>query len=349
MKNVLIIELWNLGDATLMTSVLQGLLADNWKVTVLAKPQTRLLLQTMYPEVSFLEFEAPWTVFYGKYHLWNWPWLKIFQVLRDMHRQRFEAALSVRSDPRDHFLMWAGAVRRRLGFTTPWSQRFLNEPILQRDPNAHRVEDWWKLQDCLGGSASAHLPPRLIADPELINQFRARFKKDSRPVIALHCGARIPVRRWPEAYYRKLVLLLREKFDFQLALVPDPDGYGSALHDLADHTFSGLSVAELLALFSCATQIICNDSAPSHFGDALGIPVIAFFGPMRPEPFHPFQPHNLVVIRDICPHRPCFDYCRFPEPYCLTKLTTDVVWPDIENYLAASQRIPLKANSSVPT
>jgi len=346
MKCVLLLELWGIGDATLMTSALQELLAEDWTITVLAKPHTRVLLQPNYPTVKFIEFDAPWTAFRGKYRLWRWPWRKIFQVLSQLRRERFDAAISIRKDPRDHLLMWLAGVRRRIGFSHPWSRWFLNEPIPVREPNAHRVEDWWKLQDLVIGSPAPHRPPRLNADSALVEQFRAQLGKDPRPIVALHCGARIAVRRWPEDYYRQLIVSLRQKFDFQLVLIPDPDGYGSALHDLAGHTFPRLSMPELLALMSCATQVICNDSGPCHIAAALGIPVIAFFGPQRPELFRPFGDDHLVIIRDICPLRPCSDYCRFPENYCLTKLTPDAACPEIESYWLTQKRIPQKVSTS---
>ena len=342
MKRALIIELWGIGDATLMSSALQGLLAEGWEITLLAKPQTSALLKPVYPTIEIIEFDAPWTAFYGKYRLLRWPWMKIFQVLKQLRHQRFDVAISIRSDPRDHLLMWLAGARRRIGFFTRWSRGLVNEPIASRDPKAHRVEDWWKLQDCVTVSPTAHFPPRLAADPALVQQLRARLGNDSRPMIALHCGARIPVRRWPEAYYRQLILSLRQKYDFQLVLIPDPDGYGASLQDLAEHTFSTLSLPELLALLSCATQLICNDSGPCHLADALGIPVIVFFGPTDPNLFRPFGLQHLVVIRDICPLRPCADYCKFSEPFCLTKLTPDIIWPEVEAHLISQQKIPLK-------
>jgi heptosyltransferase-2 len=335
MKRCLVIELWGIGDATLMTSALQGLLADGWSITILAKPSICALLLASYPGVNTIEFDAPWTVFQGKYKLWRWPWRKLLQVLARLRKERFDAALSIRKDPRDHFLMWLGSVRRRIGYSTTLGRCFLTEPLPVNNPDAHRVEDWWELQRRLTGSRQPCLPPKLVADDTLAKEFCSRLGTDRRPVILLHTGARIAVRRWPEASFRDLILRLRHEFDFQLVLIPDPDGYGAGLAGLADHTLDRLTLPELLAVLSCATQVICNDSGPSHLADALGIPVIAFFGPARPEWFRPFRPHNLVVIRDLCPLHPCADYCRFPEHYCLTKLTPDLVWSEVRAYLRA--------------
>ena len=342
MKSVLVIELWGIGDATLMTSILQGLLAEGWQITVMAKPQTCALLTPLFPAIGTIPFDAPWTAFHGKYRFARWPWSAIFRVLAQSRKRRFDAAVSVRSDPRDHLMMWLAGVRRRVGFSTRWSRRLLNEPILARDPNAHRVEDWWIVQDRLTSAPQLHFPPRLVPDARLVEHFGLQLGQNFRPVIALHCGARIAVRRWPEDYYRRLILSLRQKFDFQLVLIPDPDGYGAGLGNLAEHTFARLDLPQLLALLSCASHVLCNDSGPCHLAAALSVPVVAFFGPQRPELFRPFGDHHLVVIRDICPFRPCSDYCQFSEPYCLTKLTPDIVYPEIENHLVSLQRIPLK-------
>jgi ADP-heptose:LPS heptosyltransferase len=347
MKQCLVIELWWLGDATLMTSIVRGLLEDGWKVTILAKPQTRAFLGPIYPQIDWIEFEAPWTPLYGKYKLWRWPWREIFGVLKELRARRFDAALSIRWDPREHFLVWLAGIPRRIGFKTPWSFWFLNEPISGRNPNLHRVEDWWEVQRHLGGSGASCLPPRLIADPKLTELFRARFSRDPRPVLAIHCGARIALRRWPLAYFRELIARLRREFDFQLALFPDLDGYGNELQSLADHTLTGLTTAEMLAAFNVMSHLICNDSGPSHLADALGVPVTAIFGPGNPAKLRPFHSDNLAVIHNNCPYHPCSDYCRFPEPNCLTQLTPALVWPEIRDHLLARGRIPRLASISI--
>lgn len=321
-----------MGDAALMTSILQGLLADGWDVTVLGKVQARLLLQDNYPTVRWIEFDAPWTEFYGKYRLWRWPWKALFRTLRAIRHERFDAAVSARPDPRDHLLVWLAGVPRRIGYLPRVGRHFLNEP-LPLPATVHRVEAWWGVQRQLSPTAEPLFPPRLAADPREVERFRALFAQDGRPVFALHCGARALVRRWPEAYLRNLLGQLRQEFDFQLALFPERDGYGDRLSDLAQHTFTGLNLAELKAVLSCAAVLLGNDSGPAHLADALGVRVMALFGPGNAYLMRPFNPGNLVVMRDICPYHPCSDYCRFPEPFCLTQLTPDIVGREIGAYL----------------
>ena len=122
---------------------------------------------------------------------------------------------------------------------------------------------------------------------------------------------------------------------------------GAGLGDLAEHIFTGLNLKELQAVISCASLLIGNDSGPGHLADALGVPVIAIFGPGDPDKLRPMGKQNLVVIRDICPYHPCSDYCRFPEPYCLTQLTPAIAGPQIRTYLLETGSLPLRARSAV--
>jgi heptosyltransferase-1 len=348
-KKCLVCELWWIGDATLMTSVLQGLLADGWDITVLGKAQSRQLLEDDYPTVRWIEFDAPWTAFHGKYRLWRWPWRMLLRVLREVRHERFDAAISIRRDPRDHLFFWMAGVPRRIGFRAPYTWHFLNEAIPVLPATDHRVEDWWGVQQRLSSTATTLFPPRLGADPKQVERFRTLFAGDPRPRFALHCGARNAVRRWPESYLRDVIGQLRQEFDFQLILFPDTDGYGENLRDLATHTLSGLSLHELKAALSCATLLLSNDSGPGHMADALGVPVMTIFGPGNAYKMRPFNRRNLVVMRDICPYHPCSDYCRFPEPYCLTQLTPSIVGPEVRRYLAASALLPARAGALAQT
>jgi heptosyltransferase-1 len=189
----------------------------------------------------------------------------------------------------------------------------------------HKVEDWRMLAERLEISGAATSNPALVA---------TRAGRGALPRLCLHVGARIEVRRWPIANFIEIVRRLREIFAFHLTIVPDPDGYGRELAPLADEFADPIHLEGLIALLAASDALLCNDSAPGHLAAAVGTPVVALFGPTDPVRYRPWGDGNRVVIRDICPHRPCFDYCKFPEPYCLTRLTPDEVWPEIENFIA---------------
>jgi ADP-heptose:LPS heptosyltransferase len=345
---VLLVELWGLGDAVMMTAALRPLLEAEIPVTLLCKPATMELLRPTYPDLHFLTLDAPWTAFQGKYRLWAWPWKKLLQIVIACRRAGFKAAASVRNDPRDHLLMFLAGASARIGFPRPGSGWLLTHR-LPAPPQSHRVDLWREIGTTLLGIFSRGGTPLLHESLRTIPLSRPYLNASAypqhpasgkalaapavpatrRPIVGLHCGARIAVRRWKEESFRQIIERLRREADFHLALFPDIDGYGRSLLPLADSCHEALSIPELVADLAACDLILCNDSGPAHIAAALGRPVLAIFGPTNPDWFRPYGAKNHVVIRDICPFRPCFDYCRFPEPICLTELTSEETWPEI--------------------
>ena len=325
---LLVVELWGIGDLTMATTLIARAV-ESFEVVVLGKPHAAALLAPTFPQLRFVSVDAPWTVFEGKYRVWKWNWPELKRILRGLRSEGFAHAISVRRDPRDHLLMWLLGAARRHGFPSKGSALLLTD-VVDGTGMQHRVEGWRAIGHSLGLRGMETADPQLSAAAYGSGAVADSASSDDRqPVVCLHTGSRIAVRRWPEDHFREIIRRLRPQFDFHLVVIPDPDGYGAGLADVADTFLPQIALAQLVATLAGSDLVLCNDSAPSHIAAACGRPVISIFGPTEPAWFRPWGEKQKVVIRDICPYRPCFDYCRFPEPYCLTKLTPDIVWPEI--------------------
>jgi glycosyl transferase family 9 (putative heptosyltransferase) len=73
-----------------------------------------------------------------------------------------------------------------------------------------------------------------------------------------------------------------------------------------------------------------------HLANLLDVPVVAIFGPQRPEWFGPRGPQDLVVIRPEIWCRPCIDSCIFDQPHCLRLISTDDVYRAVQRATAVS-------------
>jgi len=83
-----------------------------------------------------------------------------------------------------------------------------------------------------------------------------------------------------------------------------------------------------------------------HLANLLGVPVVAVFGPQRPEWFGPRGPHDRVVIRPEFSCRPCFDYCSFDQPYCLRAISTDEVYDAVEIQMNHIRKSEMRSDRS---
>ncbi|MEI6350497.1 MAG: glycosyltransferase family 9 protein [Verrucomicrobiota bacterium] len=329
-RKILVFEFWGLGDLSFSTPVLKGALEAGCEVHLAGKHHARSLLAPTFPSIRFFSFDAPWSRFTSKYDLWRWNWTELFRLICELRKERYDAVVSVRSDPRDHLLMWLIGARERIGFPFREPNLFLTQPLTHSNPKQHKVEDWRDIKASLGLEVLGW-SPELAHAAYRSPRIDALFSGIRKPVVGLHTGARIPVRRWP--HFGDLIARLRKEFDFHLVLIPDPDGSGKELGPLADSVAADLSIPEMVDLLGRVDLLVCNDSGPSHLAAACGRPVIAVFGPSDPDWFRPWGDIHKVIVRDICPWRPCFDYCKFSEPYCMTKLDADQIWSELRAHI----------------
>jgi heptosyltransferase-2 len=333
-RKILVLELWGLGDLTFSTALLQRALQEGDEVHLVGKSHAKPLLEPTFPSIRFFFFEAGWTKFHHKYHIWNWNWRAFLRLLWHLRKEQYDVAVSTRDDPRDHLLMALIGARRRIGFSHRGSGLLLTDAVQRTGgSNQHKVEDWRDLAVAMGLSGMKEVQPRLRHEAYRSIRIDTLFAELSVPVLVLHAGARIPVRRWPVAYFEELIQRLRQEFTFHLILIPDPDGYGSPLASAADTVLHDLTLTELVDVLGRADLLLGNDSGPAHLAAACGRPTIVLFGPTNADWFRPSGAIHQVVMRDLCRYRPCFDYCRFAEPYCLTRLRPSAVWPEIRDQI----------------
>ncbi len=315
---LLVVELWGLGDLVIATPFLQAA-SKKYAVTLLAKPYAKDLRERFWRDVEVAPFIAPWTAFKHKYRLFSWPWRDIIG-LRRLMSPRFEAGLSARWDPRDHLLLMLLGVKMRLGFPRMGSQIFLTQPLVRPDPRAHRYEHWRVMARAL----ELELPSR--------EKLPFPLPRAASGVL-IHTGAGQPVRVWPLERYRNLVQRLRQE-NYTVQVVSDPDQRNWWLEAGEAKVATPGTVAELLALVDKAGAFIGNDSGPGHLAAFCGVPTFTLFGPQLPEWFAPLHPVAQVLEGKACPYKPCSDYCRFAEPFCLSRVTEDEVWIRVEWFLS---------------
>jgi ADP-heptose:LPS heptosyltransferase len=149
-----------------------------------------------------------------------------------------------------------------------------------------------------------------------------RIEKDD-VLVGVHAGARNPVRQWGEQNFLEVAERLLASFPVKVLWFHEP---GSP----EPRSRSGLipislPLREFLAVASECRLFVCNDTGPMHLTAALGVPVVAVFGPGMAAWWGPQSAGSRVVAHEGVWCRPCFDYCIFDQPYCLRAVSVDAV------------------------
>lgn len=315
---LLIVELWGLGDLVIGTPFFNAA-SERYEVTLLAKPYAQDLQTRLWPGVRVVPFVAPWTAFKGKYRLHAWPWPQIRRLLLSLHSERYDVGLSARWDPRDHMLLALTMARTRLGYPRVRSQMFLTHPLARPAPTQHRYEYWRTLASALGF---------VLPEREAIVMPKARPTQ----TVLIHSGAGQPVRIWPLPRYHDLAERLRNE-GYTVLVACDSDQRQWWLDAGEKNVTTPEAVKELIGLIDISNAFIGNDSGPGHLAAFCGVPTFTLFGSQLPEWFAPLHPAATWIEGKACPYKPCSDYCRFPTPHCLLRVTQDEVWGGVKSFL----------------
>ena len=98
---------------------------------------------------------------------------------------------------------------------------------------------------------------------------------------------------------------------------------------------------ELTALIAGAKAVVSNDSGPMHIAAAIGVPIIALFGPTDPYRTGPYgwseiraeqEKKNIKVIRALISCSPCFKK-KCKDLLCMDGISVRTVLKELEEYI----------------
>jgi len=122
-----------------------------------------------------------------------------------------------------------------------------------------------------------------------------------RRVCVLAPSAGWAAKQWPPAHFGELAVTLRDRgYTVLVNASRVDDQLGQAVVDASNGAaeVTVCNVAGLIALIRQSALVIGGDSGPMHLAAALGVPVVALFGPTDPARNGPWGPGLIRVLRD---------------------------------------------------
>jgi heptosyltransferase-2 len=280
---------------------------------------------------EFIRVRVPWAQHFNrlkKYNPFSKNWNSLFLTLLRLRKRQFDWAFSGRMDIRDNLLLWLSGARRRIGYGLGGGGFLLTDRVMPDLSHAHRTDIWLRLLNAVGPTSVAsdrgtfRLSGGEIASAE--DFLSSRGILPGSCLIGIHPGARIATRRWGDDRFAEVAQQLRAKTSAHILWFSEPKDPSPAPSFDRCHAVN-VEFRQFLSVLSLCQILICNDSGPMHVAGLLGVPVVAVFGPQRPDWFGPRGVDSRIVIKEEFSCRPCFDYCIYDQPYCLRNISVDEV------------------------
>lgn len=336
-SKILIIEPFRLGDAALLTGMLEPLRErfSGAEIHLLLSPIAAPLYERD-PRVRHVHrFAFPWT---------DLPcpkagWGATFRFLRHLRAQRFSLGIDPRGDLRSQFALVLAGCSERVGLGRYLSANIeLRGRLLTRtvmcDRLAHRVEMHNEILRALG--------VRVPAGPLI----RGHKPAHAQRRVLLCVGAGWVFRRWPEDRWCELAKRLSRLSKLDVKLIGAVEDT-TILQRIAARVGTGVAVqstglSEFLDELSGADVVVSADSAAVHLASEWwGVPVVALFGPGVVSLYQPRSRGSVVLHhQDRFPCAPCLQKrCVRPMSSCMPTISVDEVAQAVLYVLSQLSRV----------
>jgi heptosyltransferase I len=248
-------------------------------------------------------------------------WLSEVPSLR---KERFDLVVDLQGLFRSAAIGWLSGSHLLVGFAngregSPWLySRRVPVPHMEM----HAVDRYLLVAEAVGAEKSSepefrfHIPQ---TDYDEIDRLLSRSgAKPGISWVAMNVSARWPTKRWPAASFAEVADRLQQEGCGAVVMIggleerADIAAVIRMMKTPAINLAGKTKVGLLPALLSRASLMITNDSGPMHVAAAVGIPVVALFGPTSAARTGPYGIGHDVLTGTV-PCSPCFSRtCRNP-------------------------------------
>lgn len=247
----------------------------------------------------------------------------------------FDIAITLQNNFPSAWLLWATDSKIRIGYSGNM-RKFLLTHALPTQKSLHQVIQYTHLLSPL--SIIPKNPSlQLIAHP----QRRGKLTR-----IGVSAGAKYgSAKRWCQSYFIEVIATLLQK-GYEVFLYggdEEKDGNEKIEQTLSHlvslqhfHNLTGkTTINELIDSIASLDLFLTNDSGPMHIASALGIPLVAIFGPTDCKETSPFNTQApQIILNKHLSCSPCKKReCPLIHHQCMKLITPDEVLNAIKDLL----------------
>ena len=261
----------------------------------------------------------------------------MLRMAREVRRERPRAAILFQNAVDAAILAFLAGIPERMGYATDARRLLLTKavPVTEEILSLHHVEYYLRLVSDLGVPLPAEPAMRLRVTEEERSVFRARLSAEgidaTGPVLGSNPGATYgsAKRGYPDRF-AVVADVLSAEWGASVVIMGSPtekplaDAIAAAMKRPPVNLAGRTTVRELMALLSECAFLVTNDSGPMHIAAALGVPLVAIFGPTDWRKTSPWTPRARTVRVDVnC--SPCRDRECDRGHECMLGVTAEMV------------------------
>lgn len=266
---------------------------------------------------------------------------EVLDFRRALKRERYDMVIDLQGLLRSGIITHIVSAPVKIGFRSAREgSRIFYSKTVPVNGTAHAVDRNLEIARFVGASSGKPVFP-LPVDREAREKVRNLLGGTEGYAVIIPT-ARWKSKQWPQHRFSSLISGMRIP-----CVLTGNENDMSAVRNIIDHAkgkclnlCGKTDLKGLVALIEGARVLVSADSGPMHIGRALGVPVVALFGPTDPHRTGPYGWQNdndpdrppLRVIRSGAHCSPCFRK-RCSDPVCMTRITAEQVLEELDGIL----------------
>ncbi len=273
---------------------------------------------------------------------------EIVFFVRALRQRKYDLVVDLQGLLKSALMVWLSGGQKRVGYdrTREMSYLFLNNKIPPFDPEGHAIERYLHLVRSVGAEEGKieyriHLEGEhhrrveaLLRDHEILQEDR---------VVIISPFALWETKLWEPDRFSMLCDRLIERYPVKVVFTGTTGEkeyvrriIGSMRHPACD--LSGKTcLKELASLCSRANLMISTDTGTMHLAAAMGLPVVALFGPTAPWRTGPYGEGHSVIRKDLA-CSPCYKR-RCESRECMQAIDVEDVLERTTPYLDGNGQV----------
>jgi heptosyltransferase-1 len=232
-------------------------------------------------------------------------WEQIAAGLSELRAQHYEVAVDFQGAVRSGMLARLSGAPVIYGAAQPRenvASMFYTRQVIAR--GNHVVEQNLSLAEVVARRSLGMPKIEFPCDPAVEKKSEERLRQNVGDFTLLNPGAGWGAKQWPAERYGQVAReLAKDGVKSLINFGPGEESLMRAVESASAGTAKGIagSLTELVALTRRARLFIGGDTGPMHLAAALGIPVVAIFGPTNPARNGPFGTRSIVLRSPASP------------------------------------------------
>jgi len=336
-KKILVFNVNWLGDVIFTSPIFKAL--KEWEpschVTCMAVPRVRDILSCIpgIDDVIVYDERGIHKSILGK-----------IRLVRRLSRCRFDMVFLLHRSWTRALLVFLAGIPQRIGYDLKNRGWLLTHRIEPLTATAHRGDHYLQVLEGYGIPVNDRRC-RLEVDDSSQRDVHELLQKhgiqQKEPFVVLHVAGNWDLKRWPHNNFATLAQTLADHFHLKVVIPGTSRDIPLAqeIKRLSNKPIVVLAgqtnLKQLVSLMQRARLLISADSGPMHIASCVGTPLVALFGPTRPEITGPRGIQEAFILqKDVgCNQEPCYNLaCKNNK--CMQAISVDEVVRSVEKILS---------------